>query len=141
MIREFEDIFFELTTRNTPAILRAWDDHAKRKADKKQTFTRMRTVTLKHKVKQAPYSDMQVVLGGAVAVTNSIVVCLPPHMDESFGGGGVTEKRSNPCVKQAYAVTRLERDRRSTPTQQLNDLNMVVETHAPLCETSCQCVK
>jgi len=61
-------------------------------------------------------------------------LCLPVACDEAFGGNGVSQKRSNPCVKQAYAVTRLERERRSTPTQQLNDWNMVVQTHTPLKE-------
>ena len=139
MVREFEDIFFELLDLNVPAVLRCWDDHAKWKADKKQAFTRCSTVTLKQEVKKAPYSDMQVVLGGAVAVTNSIMLCLPVDTDAAFGGGGVSQKRSKPCVKQAYAVIRLERERRSTPTQQLNDWNMVVETHRPLKEYMEKC--
>lgn len=110
------------------AFYRLWDDHAKWENDKKRGYTARRTVMLSASVKNAPYSDMGMALGGIKAVTNTMLVILPrsaadaTHQRESV-------KRETACFKLPTAVTRLESELRSTPAQQINDWRyMVSET-------------
>ena len=106
-----------------PVALRYWDDHAKWSADNKRGYDKQRSVKLRRDNCQAPVSDMGNALAGGKAVTNSILVITPPgvYAADVEDAWPVSVKRDEPCHKQAYAVTRLEMERRSTPTQQTND--------------------
>ena len=105
-----------------PLVLyRLWDDHAKWSADQKCGFDRHRTVMHRKINSNAPTSDMGAKVGGGKATTNSILTIAPDGATESDAAWPLSTKRDQPYRKQAYAVTRLEFERRSTPTQQVND--------------------
>ena len=111
-----------------PLVLyRLWDDHAKWNADQKRGFDRHRTVMHRKVQSNAPTSDMGLKVGGGKATTNSILAITPDGVYDAdvTEGWPLKTKRDQPCHKQAYAVTRLEFERRSTPTQQVNDWRYV----------------
>ena len=129
-VRLFEECFFalgvSLAEQGAPLLLayRLWDDHAKWTADQKRGFDRHRAVVCTKENPTAPHTDMGgSVLGGGKLTTNSILVITPPgaYGSEAEESWELSSKRSMPCHKQAYAITRLECERRSTPTQQIND--------------------
>jgi hypothetical protein len=110
-VRMWEECYTELAAH---ALFRYWDDHAKFEADKKRGYGQNATVKLMKETKVHPYSDMGAALGGGKVVTNSILV---------YGGSAAdgSGPRGMGRDQQAYAVSRLEHERRSTPVQQLND--------------------
>lgn len=110
------------------SFYRLWDDHAKWEADKKRGYTARRTVMLSTSVKNAPYSDMGMALGGIKAVTNTMLVILPRSAANATHNC-TSVKRETACFKLPTAVTRLESELRSTPAQQINDWRyMLAET-------------
>eukprot|EP00854_Cymbomonas_tetramitiformis_P026566 gene26566-32615_t len=126
-VRLFEEAFFDLQSQNIMAIERDWDDHSKWEPDKKRSYTRKRTILVRREFKTAPHSDMKLSMGGVKAVTNSMLLLMPTNTAEYQDGNGISSKRGHPVLKQAYAVTRLENERRSTPCQQMNDWRFIQE--------------
>ena len=118
-----------------PLVLyRLWDDHAKWSANQKRGFDRHRTVQYRKAKSNAPTSDMGMKVGGGKATTNSILTIAPVgvYPREVEEAWQTSTKRNEPCHKQAYAVTRLEMEKRSTPTQQINDWRYVQHSDAQL---------
>lgn len=141
-VRNMEQCWVELIAES---VYRLWDDHAKWEPDKKRGYTQRRTVMLTEKVKNAPYSDMGMTLGGVKAVTNTMLLLLPPKSaagtSTGIGDGTgtsqqdeerISEKRGAACFKLPTAVTRLETELRSTPAQQVNDWHFMVSEVAHL---------
>jgi hypothetical protein len=124
----FEMAHAELLVSGRNSANIKWDDHSKIEADKKRGYTSRAVVTHRSKRKAAPYSDMgsTVALGGAKAVINSIlVISLPATDPDSSTTSSSTRLQGLRVHKQAFAVCRLDHDRRSTPVQQFNDIRFV----------------
>ena len=128
MVALFEMAHAELLQSGTNSANIKWDDHSKIEADKKRGYTSRAVVTHRSQRKTAPYSDMgsTVALGGAKAVINSILVTSLPATDPNSSTTSKSTRLQGLLVhKQAFAVCRLDHDRRSTPVQQFNDLRFV----------------
>ena len=116
------------------AAMLLWDDHSTIEADKRRGWTSRATVLHRSKLKTAPYSDMgkTLELGGAKVTANSMLFHLPLAADPSPAAAKQTSasKRDADVLihKQAFVVTRLQHERRSTPIQQFNDLRFVAHT-------------
>lgn len=124
----FEKEHAELLKKGFRSARVAHDDHSKIEADKKRGFTSKATVGLRSQRKSAPYSDMgkNVALGGAKVVVNSILVVGPAECDPDSSTTSKSTRVDDLLVhKQAFAVCRLDNDRRSTPMQQFNDIRFV----------------
>ena len=124
----FEKEHAKLLRKGLRSARMAWDDHSKIEADKKRGFTSKATVGLRSRKQSAPYSDMgkTVALGGAKVVVNSILVVGPADCDPDSSTTSKSTRADDLLVhKQAFAVCRLENDRRSTPMQQFNDIRFV----------------
>ena len=114
----FEKEHAELLKKGFRSARVAHDDHSKIEADKKRGFTSKATVGLRSQRKSAPYSDMgkNVALGGAKVVVNSILVVGPAECDPDSSTTSKSTRVDDLLVhKQAFAVCRLDNDRRSTP--------------------------
>ena len=128
MVALFEMAHAELLQSGTNSANIKWGDHSKIEADKKRGYTSRAVVTHRSQRKTAPYSDMgsTVALGGAKAVINSILVTSLPATDPNSSTTSKSTRLQGLLVhKQAFAVCRLDHDRRSTPVQQFNDLRFV----------------
>ena len=103
-----------------------WDDHAVWKLCG-STFTKMPVVQLTDQHKTAPYSDATPNTGKYKCVSNVMLFYLPQSTPNYAPNA---HKYEYAVHKVPFAVTRVIAERRSTPTQQFNDLELVF--HDPI---------
>ena len=132
-VRNFEQLFASYCVDHPPdrkfgrAFYEKTDDHAKWLSDSKRGLAQRRTLMLNTDRKRLPYSDQKAATIGVKVVTDSILILLHPCHAAEFGGHLSTTRDDAPCVKVAAGVSRIEQELRSTPCQQINDCQFLLD--------------